>query len=152
MQPPVYLHMIEIDFKQWTNPVKILVSEQIGLATIFYFGQVFIFCMLISKNVLEQILLIQRTYSDQIYIASQQKPSHITFFIKNRRSADAQYLLSTLRSEIQKRPFADIFQIDVLKNRSMFTDRAARFSERMDTKYEGLIKVLWKMTFKHYYK
>ena len=34
------------------------ISEEISLAAIFYFGQVFIFCRLINKNVLECFLLI----------------------------------------------------------------------------------------------
>ena len=38
--------------------VKSLISEQIAHATMFYFEQVFIFCMLIEKNVLEWFLLI----------------------------------------------------------------------------------------------
>ena len=38
--------------------VKILISEQIALAAMFYFEQDFAFCMLINKNVLEWFLLI----------------------------------------------------------------------------------------------
>ena len=38
--------------------VKILVSEQIAVAAVLYFGQVFVFCRLINKNVLELFLLI----------------------------------------------------------------------------------------------
>ena len=34
------------------------ISEQIALAAIFCFGQAFVFCNLISKNVLEWFLLI----------------------------------------------------------------------------------------------
>ena len=34
------------------------VLEQIALAPMFYFGQVFVFCMLINKDVLEWFLLI----------------------------------------------------------------------------------------------
>ena len=34
------------------------ITEQIALATIFYFGQVFVLCWLINKNVLEWFLLI----------------------------------------------------------------------------------------------
>ena len=34
------------------------VSEQIFLAAIFYFGQIFVFCWLINKNMLEWFLLI----------------------------------------------------------------------------------------------
>ena len=43
------------------------------LTEIFYFGQVFVFCELINKNVLETKM----------------------FLIKKRRSADAQYYLLT---------------------------------------------------------
>ena len=35
-----------------------MVPEQIALAAKFYFGQVFVLCWLISKNVLECFLLI----------------------------------------------------------------------------------------------
>ena len=38
--------------------VKIVISEQIAFATAFYFGQVFVFCRLINKSVLEWFLLI----------------------------------------------------------------------------------------------
>ena len=38
--------------------VKILVSGQIAIAAVLYFGQVFVFCRLINKNVLELFLLI----------------------------------------------------------------------------------------------
>ena len=37
---------------------KSLISEQTALAAVFYFGQVFVFCRLISKNVLGWFLLI----------------------------------------------------------------------------------------------
>ena len=38
--------------------VKSLISEEIAHATMSYFEQVFIFCMLIEKNVLKWFLLI----------------------------------------------------------------------------------------------
>ena len=38
--------------------VKILISEQIAFAAVVYFGQVFVFCRLINKSVLEWFLLI----------------------------------------------------------------------------------------------
>ena len=38
--------------------VKILVSGQIAFAAVLYFGQVFVFCRLINKSVLEWFLLI----------------------------------------------------------------------------------------------
>ena len=38
--------------------VKVLISEQIALAAVLYFGQVFALCRLINKSVLEQFLLI----------------------------------------------------------------------------------------------
>ena len=34
------------------------ISEEITLAAIFYFGQVFVFCKLITKNVLKWFLLM----------------------------------------------------------------------------------------------
>ena len=37
---------------------KILISEQIALDTVFHFEQVFLFCRLVNKNVLEWFLLI----------------------------------------------------------------------------------------------
>ena len=58
-------------------------SEQIALAAVLYFGQVFIFCRWINKNVLEPFLLI-------IY------RTHIAFLINKRRSADALYWTLTL--------------------------------------------------------
>ena len=38
--------------------VKSLISEQKALAAVFYFGEVFVFCRLINKNVLDWFLLI----------------------------------------------------------------------------------------------
>ena len=44
--------------KNLSKAIKILTSEEIALAAMFYFEQVFLFCMLINKNVLEWILLM----------------------------------------------------------------------------------------------
>ena len=44
--------------KNLSKAVKILVSEQIALSALFYFGQVFVFCRLINENVLDWFLLI----------------------------------------------------------------------------------------------
>ena len=41
-----------------SKPVKILISEQIALAAMFYFELGFAVCMLINKNMLEWFLLI----------------------------------------------------------------------------------------------
>ena len=38
--------------------VKILISEQLAFAAVVYFGQVFVFCRLINKSVLEWFLPI----------------------------------------------------------------------------------------------
>ena len=38
--------------------VKILISGHIAFAAVLYFGQVFVFCRLINKSVLELFLLI----------------------------------------------------------------------------------------------
>ena len=45
-------------YKNQSKLVKILISEQIALAAMFYFGRVFAFCRLIKKNVLEWFLLV----------------------------------------------------------------------------------------------
>ena len=45
-----------------------MISEQTILAAIFYFGQVFVFCWLINKNVLEWCLLIM--YQEHTLIRS----------------------------------------------------------------------------------
>ena len=48
-----------MDFrKNLSKHVKILISEQIALPTMFYFGKVFVLCMLINKNVFEWFLLV----------------------------------------------------------------------------------------------
>ena len=44
--------------KNLSKVLKILLSEQTALAAMLYFGQVFAFCMLNNKNVLEWFLLI----------------------------------------------------------------------------------------------
>ena len=43
--------------KNLSEPVKILISEQTTFAIVIHFGQVFVFCSLINKNVLEWFLL-----------------------------------------------------------------------------------------------
>ena len=55
--------------KNLSKAVKILVSEQIALSALFYFGQVFVFCRLINENVLDWFLLIiYKWYTqDKIY-------------------------------------------------------------------------------------
>ena len=45
-------------FKNLSRVLKILVSEQTGLAATVYFEQVFVFCILINKKVLEWFLQI----------------------------------------------------------------------------------------------
>ena len=51
------LHIIKKTFSTGQKPVltvKIMISEQVNLASaFFYFGQVFVFCRFINKNVLE---------------------------------------------------------------------------------------------------
>ena len=50
-----------MDIKKWTKPaytVKIVASEQIAFATALYVGQVFAFCRLIDKSLLEWFPLI----------------------------------------------------------------------------------------------
>ena len=52
---------IKMGINYWATTVytvKFLVSEQIAFAAVLYFGQVFVFCKLISKSVLEWFLLM----------------------------------------------------------------------------------------------
>ena len=42
--------------KNLSKILKIQISEQTALAATLYFGQVFVFCILINKNVLEWFL------------------------------------------------------------------------------------------------
>ena len=54
-----------------------VIPKQIALTAVFYFGQAFVFCMLINKNVLEWFLLImckERTLSRTINFASSNHP------------------------------------------------------------------------------
>ena len=61
----LFYHLFCISLK-WTlssgqkpvYTVKILVPEQIAFAAVVYFGQAFVFCRLINKNMLEWFLLI----------------------------------------------------------------------------------------------
>ena len=66
-----------------------LISEEIALAAMFYFEQVFAFCLLINKNVLEWFLLIiceEHTHLQTILV---ENIPHCVFNYK-RRSPDAQ--------------------------------------------------------------
>ena len=50
--------------KNLSKILKIQISEQTALAATLYFGQVFVFCILINKNVLEWFL--QTIYKENI--------------------------------------------------------------------------------------
>ena len=50
--------------KSPSKAVTILIPEQLALASVFYFGQVFVFCRLINKNVFEWFLLLEHTQDD----------------------------------------------------------------------------------------
>ena len=64
MWPPVYFYIIKTDIEAQISRqkpvqfVKIMISEQLVLSTMFYFEQGFVFCRLIKKTVLEWFLLI----------------------------------------------------------------------------------------------
>ena len=62
-QPPAYLCIIKTEGKLSSGEkpvynVQLLISEQIAFAPVFYFGQVFAFCRLINRIMLEWFLLI----------------------------------------------------------------------------------------------
>ena len=85
------------------NLSKFSKPEQIALAAMFYFGQVFVCCIFINKNMLEWFQLI--ICKEQIYKPLQQKPSHIVILIKKRRRADpnaAQLLYQTDKSSTRR--------------------------------------------------
>ena len=59
-----------------------MTPEQIALAVIFYFGQAFVFCRLINKNVLEWFLLVmsvEHTLSRSTNFLSRNHPTHYAF-------------------------------------------------------------------------
>ena len=71
--------------------VKILISEQIAVAAVLYFGQVFVFCKLINKSLPELFLVIMcehHTFTRTTnYIFNR---NHSTLFlIKKKRLTDA---------------------------------------------------------------
>ena len=55
-----------------SKPVKILISQIIVYALIFYFEQDFVFCRSINKNMFKWFLLIiiKKIYSEEIYKTS----------------------------------------------------------------------------------
>ena len=78
-------------------------SEQIALAAITYFEQVFVFCRLMNKNMLEWFLLImciEHTLSRSTNLLSRNHPT-LCFLIKRRRSADVQYFALWLEAAVQ---------------------------------------------------
>ena len=106
--------------KNLSKAVEILVSEQIALCALFYFGQVFVFCWLINENVLEWFLLIMyKQYTqDKIYKPFSQKPSYIVFLIKKRRSEDAQQQVPYQNDKSSHRRC--LIKIAALKNVTIF--------------------------------
>ena len=60
---------------------------------------------------------IWRTYSEQIYKPSKQKPLHIMFLIKKRRSADTKYLTLWLEVTVQN-PIPMFWTVTFLTYRS----------------------------------
>ena len=79
---------------------KTKASEQIAFAAVFYFGQVFGFCKLINKSVLEWFLLIMckyHTLNRSTTLFSRDHPT-LMFLIKKRRSADNAHYWTTILS------------------------------------------------------
>ena len=70
------------------------ISEQIAVAAIFYFGQVFVFCRLINKNVLEWFILIMCKEHILSRSTNLSRNHPTLFLIKKRMSTDAQHLLT----------------------------------------------------------
>ena len=76
--------------------MNMTISEQIALVAIFYVGQVFAFCRLTNKNVLEWCLLImckEHTLSRSANL-NRNHPT-LCFLIKKRRSADTENLVTS---------------------------------------------------------
>ena len=105
MWPPVYLHIIKMDIETKISgqkpvlTVKVLISQQLVLATMFYFEQGFVFCRLINKNVLEWFLLIiickEHTLSTYTNLLCRNHPT-LCFLIKreDRQMFNTYQLLS----------------------------------------------------------
>ena len=76
--------------KNLSKFVKIEVSEQVALAAMFYFEQVFAFWMLINRNMLEWFLPIKCKEHTLLRSTNLFSRNHPTLFLLNkRRSADA---------------------------------------------------------------
>ena len=85
---------------------KILISEKIALAAIIYFEQVFVFCMLIKKNVLERFLLIickENVLHRCANLFSRSHPILCFWLIKEGQQMPNTEQLATL-SNLQKQP------------------------------------------------
>ena len=80
---------------------KFQISEQITLPAMFYFGQVFVFCGLINKNVLERFLVIM-------------SKEHTLTRSTNLFSRDHRTLCFRLRRESPQVPIAEqlLYQTD----------------------------------------
>ena len=77
-----------------SKPVKILISEQIPLPVIFYFGQVFVFYMSINKSVLEWFLLIISKQYPLTRFTNLLSRNHSMLFLIKKKLADPQYLIT----------------------------------------------------------
>ena len=108
-----------------SKPVKIMISEQVALAEIFYLTSIF---LQFNKNVLEWFLLIinkEYTLTRSTNLLSR---SHPTLCYWLRR--DAQYLLLTLWLKVQNRNSLSqmFFRIGVLKYFSGLTRKHLSWS------------------------
>ena len=103
----MYLLVIKIDIKYWTKTCLNCQNpgiRTIALAAMFHFEQIFVFCMLINKNVLEWFLLI---ICKEPFLPRFTNLFSFVFLI-SIRSVDAQYWTVTL-SNWQKQSSPEVF-------------------------------------------
>ena len=110
--------------KNLSKLVKILISEKIALAAVFYFGQVFVFCRFINKNVLEWFLLIickEHTLTRSTNLFSR---NHLTLCFSLKREGRQMPNTERLPYQTDKSSHRR-FSItkDVLKNFAIFTGK-----------------------------
>ena len=102
-----------------------IISEQIAVAAIFYFGQVLIFCRLINKNVLEWFLLImckEHTLSRSTKLINRNHPTLCFCLRRQSQKKNSKNLPLYIKVTVQN-PITSFWAVTLLTQESACLER-----------------------------
>ena len=100
---------------------KILISERIALDTVFHFEQVFFFCSLLNKNVLEWFLIIICKGHTLTISTNPFSRNHPTLFFDEGEKVGRCPILNSYFTKLTKTANEDVLKKTILKNFSIST-------------------------------